>query len=573
MKLRILKRNIRANIDSIYPDEIFLDSKNLPQFETERLEGVLEKPITTRTFFLVAGLYVILLAIFASRAFGLQVISGENYRERSEQNSLKHILIPAERGLIYDRNAVELAWNTDLGRAYIEEEGFGHVLGFIGYPNEEEVKSKSLNPDVLIGKEGVEESYERKLGGRSGIQIVETDVSGTVISENLLTTPLAGESVTLSIDSEVQEKLYQVIRSLALDRGFLGGSGIIMDTDTGEIIALTNFPEYNPTILSHGEDTEAIEEYRLDSRKPFLNRAVQGLYTPGSIFKPFVAIGALDQGVINPETEILANGQLSLPNPFDPEHPSIFRDWKVHGLVDMRNALAYSSNVYFFEIGGGFGSQKGIGIKNIERYARRFGFGEPAGLGFLGEPAGVIPSPEWKEKVTSGEPWRVGDTYNTSIGQYGFQVTPVQVVRAIAAIAENGRLVQPTMIRSISTKVNANDESISIDIAPEYFEVVKEGMRRSALYGTAAGLNIDTVEIAAKTGTAEVDPGKRYVNSWVIGFFPYEDPRYAFAIVMERGPRDNYIGGVFAARQLFDWMGIYASDYFSSFVDNEVGGT
>lgn len=564
MKSRFLRRSSIPGADSIYPDEIFLDSKNLPQFETERFEGVLEKPISTKTFFFVAALYALLLAVFAGRAFGLQVISGEGYRERSEQNSLKHILIPAERGLIYDRNAVELAWNTSAGRIYIEKPGFGHLLGFIGHPTEEEEQLGSLHPDTLLGKEGVERRYERELGGRNGIQIAETDVSGSLVSENLLVTPKAGTPMTLSIDSDVQAKFYEVIRSLALDRGFSGGSGVIMDTDTGEILALTNFPEYDSTTLSRGEDTEAIEEYRLDLRKPFLNRAVQGLYTPGSIFKPFVAIGALDQGVIKPETEILANGFLSLPNPFDPEHPSIFRDWKVHGLVDMRNALAYSSNVYFFEVGGGFGTQKGIGIKNIERYARRFGFGEPAGLGFLGEPAGVIPSPEWKNKVTPGEPWRVGDTYNTSIGQYGFQVTPLQVVRAIAAIAENGRLVQPTVLLGGGTKVNADDKSVSIDVPSEFFEVVQEGMRRSALYGTAAGLNVETVEIAAKTGTAEIDPGKRYVNSWVTGFFPYENPRYAFVVVMERGPRDNYIGGVFAARQLFDWMGVYASEYFSS---------
>ena len=245
MKSRVLKRSIAASTDSIYPDEIFLDSKNLPQFETERFEGVLEKPIKTRTFFLTAGLYALLLAVFAGRVFGLQVISGESYRERSEQNSLKHILIPAERGLIYDRNAVELAWNTNVGRMYIEKPGFGHLLGFISHPSEEEVQSGPFHPDVLLGKEGVEERYEEELGGRSGIQIAETDVSGLLVSENLLTTPEAGTPVTLSIDSDVQAKLYEVIRSLALDRGFLGGSGIIMDTDTGEILALTNFPEYD----------------------------------------------------------------------------------------------------------------------------------------------------------------------------------------------------------------------------------------------------------------------------------------------------------------------------------------
>jgi penicillin-binding protein 2 len=267
-----------------------------------------------------------------------------------------------------------------------------------------------------------------------------------------------------------------------------------------------------------------------------------------------VAVGALNERLIDPEKVVNTEGFISIPNPYDPENETIFRDWKDHGDIDMEEAIAISSNVYFFIIGGGYENQEGLGIKRIEEYSKLFGFGEKTNIGFEMEETGLIPTPEWKEEF-SGDIWRVGDTYNTSIGQYSFQVTLLQVVRAIAAIATEGILVEPTL------ELNGNTTKKHLNINDKNFEIVKEGMRSAVTYGTASGLSIPGVSVAAKTGTAEIDYGKKYVNSWVTGFFPYEDPKYAFAVVMEQGPRENYIGSVFVMRQLFDWMKINKPEY------------
>src|SRR3989344_2957847 len=153
-----------------------------------------------------------------------------------------------------------------------------------------------------------------------------------------------------------------------------------MDVSTGEILALTSYPEYNPGVISSGKDAVAIRKYFSDLQTPLLNRAIAGLYTPGSIVKPYVAIGALEEKVISPEKQILSTGSISIPNPYDPKKPSIFKDWREQGWMNMRLALAYSSNVYFFEIGGGFETQPGLGIERLNSYANMFGFGKVTGI-------------------------------------------------------------------------------------------------------------------------------------------------------------------------------------------------
>jgi penicillin-binding protein 2 len=222
-------------------------------------------------------------------------------------------------------------------------------------------------------------------------------------------------------------------------------------------------------------------------------------------------------------------------------------------------ALAVSSDVYFYEIGGGFENQKGLGIANIEKYAKLFGFGEKTGIDLPDEKIGTIPSPEWKIKNFKNDPWRIGDTYHTAIGQYGFQVTPMEMVRAVGSIANNGKLLTPHIIVGDIEKEN---KFSTIDFKKEYFDTVHEGMRLAVISGTAASLNVPFVEIAAKTGTAQLGIAKNKVNSWIIGFFPYKDPKYAFAIMMEAGPNTNTVGASSVARGLFDWMSINTPEYF-----------
>lgn len=321
-----------------------------------------------------------------------------------------------------------------------------------------------------------------------------------------------------------------------------------MDVRTGELLAITSAPEYDPVILSRGKDRESINNYLNDTSQPFLNRVLRGLYTPGSIVKTIMATAALSEGVIDPTKQIYSSGQISIVNPYNPELKTIFRDWKAHGWVDLRRALAVSSNVYFYAIGGGYEDQRGIGIRAIDKYAQLFGLGQPTGFEFAKEETGNIPTPEWKEKTFDGEPWRLGDTYHTVIGQYGFQVTPLQMVRAAGALA-TGSLVTPTII--------AGDSSAPQPLAgikPEHLRLVREGMRLAVTEGTAKGLLLPEVAIAGKTGTAELGVSKADVNSWTMGFWPYENPRYAYIVVLERGSRNNLVGATFAMRQVMEWI-------------------
>ena len=358
-----LKNKKKLIID---PDEIFLDSRNLPLFNTQQLEGQLEKPIGKKTLGLLLGVFLLGLAIFLGKIYQLQISRGEALAERSEHNTLRNTPIFPQRGVIYDRHGLELAWNNPEERVYREESGIAHVVGYLGYSSDSELNASSSNydPRELVGRDGAERVWNETLRGQTGIQIEEVNVRNEIQSEYLLQLPRTGENLTLSIDTKLQEKLYASIETLAKERGFSGGAGVLLDVKTGELLSLVSYPEYDP---------KNIPQFLTDPNKPFLNRAVSGLYTPGSIIKLVIAVGALNEKIIDPATKILSTGVLTLPNPFSPDQPSLFRDWKAHGLVNLRQALAVSSDVYFYEVGGGFENQRGLGIANIDKYARLFG--------------------------------------------------------------------------------------------------------------------------------------------------------------------------------------------------------
>lgn len=547
----------------IEPDEIFLDSSNLPQFDKYQFEGRLEKAISAKTVTFWGFAFLLCGLILLGRTWVLQIARGESYAELAQKNRLRSSVIFAPRGLIEDRNGEPLAVNKANeehphypSREYVTGGGFSHLLGYIEYPKTD--SSGVYFRTEYVGKEGVEYLYNAVLKGENGLQISEENARGDVESESVIQLPRYGLNLTLSVDKRLQQKLYELIKSTASDRGFVGGAAGIMDIETGELLVLTSFPEYDSNIMSEGSDPEAISDFLTDERQVFLNRSVDGLYAPGSIMKPFIAVGALIEGVISPDKQILSTGSISIPNPYNPSSVSVFRDWKAHGLVDMREALAVSSDVYFYEIGGGFEDQQGLGIERIKKYLMLFGFGDRNSDNELLQVSGTIPDPKWKAETFEGEPWRIGDTYNTSIGQYGTQVTLMQVLRATAALTNGGRLIEPTLM------VGGNRGRVhekKLDIPESVLKVVQEGMRDAVLFGTASGLGVGGVEVAAKTGTAEIGSRKLYVNSWIEGFFPYDDPRYAFVVLMERGPHDNTVGALFVMRQFIDWLSIEAPEY------------
>ena len=370
----IWKRNKKVITTELHPDEILLDVHNLPSFDRQQFEGQLEQPISKKPLNLLFLFTAVIAIVFGVRLAYIQLVNGDYYAQKSEQNSFDAIPIFADRGVIYDRYGTELVWNISgieqntTKRSYTKAHGFASVLGYVSYPAVDD--NGIFWQERTIGKDGVEKEFDTLLSGKSGRKLVESDVSGEVVSEGAIEFPVSGENLILSIDSRFQEALYGGIRSLAGQSGYVGGTGIIMDIHTGELYAMTSYPEYNGNIISEGSDSEIINGYLKSSSKPLLNRAIDGVYTPGSIVKPFFALAALNENVISPNKVIYTTGKLEIPNPYNPKLTSIFRDNANHGPVDMREALAVSSNVYFYQIGGGYQQQKGLGIANLESMPR-----------------------------------------------------------------------------------------------------------------------------------------------------------------------------------------------------------
>ncbi len=553
----------------IDPDEVLIDSHASSQFDSDQFEGRMERPISKTVLYSILGVFMIIGGIYVLQAGNLQVLHGGEYRDRSQANLLRPVPIFASRGIIYDRNGVSLAWNapasfgtttnTDDPESFVAERdyatttGLAHVLGYVQYPSKD--SNGFYYQEDFNGIAGVEKYYDSLLQGVNGSRLVEVDARGHIVSENVVHPPQSGSSITLSIDSRVQSALYNNVKDIANRVGFNGGAGIIMDVHTGEVLAMTSYPEYDSQIMSDKIDQTAVKGFLTDKSLPFLNRITAGLYTPGSIVKPYIAMGALTEHSMDPNKIIHDTGSISVTNPYDPTQVSVFRDWKALGDLDMRHAIAMSSDVYFYTVGGGFGDQAGLGITRLDKYFRLFGFGSTTASSFFSGPPGLIPTPDWK-KATFGEDWYLGDTYHTSIGQYGFQVTPVQIIRAVASLANYGDILTPTILKGGTPQVEKN-----VGLAVSDFNIVREGMRLGAEVGVAKALNVPYVAVAAKTGTAELGVSKANVNSWVTGFWPYENPKYAFAIIMDHGSVTNVIGAAAVMRQQLDWMEANTPEY------------
>ncbi len=523
----------------IQPDEIFLDTLNVSGLDQQQFEGVIEQPIKKSTLVIVAGLFLCVIVFFSLRLMQLQILQGEKFSSYSENNRLRKEHLFAERGVIYDRNGIEIAWNNQgkdqsafLYRAYTSLSGHGHLLGYVEYPQTD--SSGNFWRTEISGLAGLEKKYNTLLTGVNGTRLREMDAFGNLLSENVINAGEAGKNLYTTVDTHIQHYLYEAIAQQADEADFVGGAGSIMNISNGELLAFTSYPEFDPYTLAEGSNVAAINGFFSDPGKPFLNRVLSGLYTPGSIVKPFLGIAALNEGLITKDTKILSTGSIEVPNRFNPSNSSFFKDWRDggHGSTDIRHAIADSVNTFFYAIGGGWKGQEGLGIAGIEKYISAFDITEPTGIDFGREVLGTIPTPEWKERLFSDGDWRLGDTYNTSIGQFGFQVTPIQMTRATAALANNGILQQPLLVKS-----PAISKKISEDIPLEYYELIRTAMRDTVTIGTARVINVPYIDSAAKTGTAQVGVNNEYYNSWIIGFFPYEKPQYAFSIVMERAPR------------------------------------
>lgn len=534
-----MRKKINYKEKEIEIDEIFMDHANAPGFHHETMEGAIENPIKRGIFWGLACFLIFTLAALSMRIGFLQVVRGGELYERAENNFLRVASQIPERGIIYDREGSPLAYNEyEDGRILRKypSKNFLHALGYL---------------NLSRGADGLEAAYEDVLRGVPAKKIEEVDAKGNIISSGVLEKGENGQSLLTTLSRGLENKLGDAISATMRERGFTGGAGVFIDAKNGDILALASLPEFDPNLLN-----ALAGQLLRDKSEPFLNRAISGLYPPGSIVKPALAAAALTEKIITPDKKILSAGSISLPNPYYPDKPSIFPDWKAHGWIDMRQALAQSSDVYFYEIGGGYEDQKGLGAWNIKKYLSFFGLGDRTGVDLPGESAGHLPDPSEKQ---DGRDWTVGDTYHISIGQGNMAVTPIEMAVYAAAIASDGVVLYPHLVRALVDRdkkplqVFSYPPNKQIAISADAFKVVQEGMREAVRSGTASGLGWLPLAVAAKTGTAEVGNTNK-VHSWSIGFFPYGDPKVAFAIIMERGPRQNTVGATFVASEVLRWM-------------------
>ncbi len=546
----------RRRDPEIAPDEIFLDASNVPAFDRSRFEGRLEKPLSQRTFFSITGTLAFVFLILIGRAWNLSIANGAAYAAESAHNSLEAKVLFAPRGVITDMHGAVLAENIETENGTVRRNypvpSLGQIIGYVSYPKKD---SNGVYYDTNItGVAGLEAKYDALLEGKNGQLLTETDALGNVRSEGTVVKPQEGGTLALSVDANLEELFARAVKDTAEQNGFIAGAGVIMEVHTGAIRAIVSYPSYDPNVMSSGSSADTMAAYNADPGRPFLDHAVQGVYAPGSIVKPFVASGALTDGLISPATVINDQGSISLPDPYHPGKSFIYNGWKALGPVDVKKAIAWSSDVFFYTVGGGFGNQKGLGIDRLAYWYDQFGFGKPTGVDLPEETDGLIPTPAWKKRALD-EPWYLGDTYFTAIGQYSMQVTPMQAARAVAAIANGGKLLQPTL------RAGAPSSYETVPVDQGALAIVREGMRQSVTTALASAINLPYVSVAAKTGTAQTGTRNQYDNSWVVGFFPYQDPQYAFSVVLERGPPGTGEQAVNVMRELFDSLRAQNSSY------------
>lgn len=428
---------------------------------------------------------------------------------------------------------------------------FSHVLGYTGLVNEKDVKKNgSLSIDEKIGRAGLELTYDSDLRGVSGKSVFFRDANGKTKEKKSVQKAEQGNTLETSIDRDLEIYMYNRLAQGLQEIGRDTGIAIAMNPQNGEILGLVNIPSYDSTNLKAA---------LLDTKNPLFNRAVMGVYNPGSTIKPLVATAALTEGVVTPNTQILSTGVLEIPNPYNPKLPGKFLDWKAHGWVDVHGALARSSNIYFYEVTGGFQGQKGIGIEKLKIWWQKFRLDQKTGIDLPGEEIGFLPDPAWKEKEKK-QPWRVGDTYNVAIGQGDFMITPIELLNYIGAVANGGKFFELHIVKNIKNSegviLKTIEPKVLSDISSEIAKAlpdVQQGMRDAVQkdYGTAHLLAGLPFPVAAKTGTAQIQNNQK-TNAFFVGYAPYNNPQIAIIVLVENS-REGGRNTVPIANDIFLW--------------------
>ncbi|TSC97157.1 MAG: penicillin-binding protein 2 [Candidatus Berkelbacteria bacterium Licking1014_2] len=464
------------------------------------------------------------------------------------------------------QNLAGVTVKQNLKRNYFSQDGLSHILGYIGKVSDDDLRRlPNYKTTDLIGKTGLEAVYENKLKGSDGREKMEVNSRGQIQRFLGKIDPQIGNNLRLWLDLGLQERsltaLQEQLAVLPPENQSVKAVAIALNPQTGGVLAMVSLPFYDNNIFSSNQIKEEYQKILDNPDKPLFNRAVSGLYPSGSVIKPVMAAAGLEERVINEQTTINDPGEIKIGD-------WVFPDWKNHGSVDVKKAIAESCNVFFYATAGGWDKIRGLGVKKIGEYLRRFGFGASAGIDLTGEADGLVPTAEWKEK-NKKEKWYQGDSYHLGIGQGDFLVTPLQIAMANAAIANGGRLIKPRLAKTIESpdgKISELPTEVTNNqvVSGKSIKVVQEGMRQAVTDGSARQLadlkdkNGQPVAAAGKTGTAQFGAadaeGKMKTHAWFAGYAPYDNPQILVVVFIEGGGEGFAAAEPVAKKMLEYWF-------------------
>ncbi|MDY3992757.1 MAG: penicillin-binding transpeptidase domain-containing protein [Evtepia sp.] len=544
-----------------------------------------------------AAFFAALLAVFVGLLWNLQVVSGAAYYEKSQRSIARVETVPAARGRLLDRNGEVLAqdvtqWRADLAEdcpetvlrrlavlcqeegvawsgegsiqpvtarllARIKEEALTgvtlvpsvtressgdlapHLLGRVGAMSPQEwetYQDQGYAMDAQVGKDGAEAAFESLLRGTPGTRVVEIDRSGQVTGQSYSVTPQPGKDVTLTLDKDIQTAAQEALASF-LDQNpqSSGGAAVVLDVEDGGVLAMVSLPGYDTADFS-----AAYEALAQDPAHPLMNRAVQGLYAPGSTFKLVTAAAALEEGFLTPETQILDTGRYTYYKSPQPQCWLYRQEGRTHGLETVSQAIADSCNVFFYDAG------RRVGIETLDQYARALGLGVKTGIELAGEQAGVVAGPAYTQSI--GGTWYEGSVLSAAIGQENNRFTPLQLAHMTATLVGGGERKQVHILKQAEGEAPYTPVTLGkLTLSEENLNAIKEGMLAVTQSGSLSGaFRSLPVTAGAKTGSAQVT-GEETSNAVLVCFAPYEDPQIALALVAEQGGSGSALGPVAAA--------------------------
>jgi penicillin-binding protein 2 len=528
------------------------------------------KSESTWFIWFLKGLIIFGFLIMIGRLLDLQVVRGTYYKSLAEDNRVRRIPILAMRGSIFARDGETIVSSqkkdeSENGSSYKEAKDlvinwsrqykggslFGHITGYLGYVREDEVgKSRANCTDrgtrksgSFVGRTGLEEQYDCSLSGIDGEELVEVDAMGGRIRTLGRKEPVKGEDLRTTIDYGLQKKAAESMKDPETGKERKGA--VVALNTNGEVLALYSSPSFDPSLFISKDKSQEVGKILTDPNLPLFNRAIGGLFHPGSIYKPIVALAALEEGVISKDYTYDDAGRITINTNYG---NFIYNNWYYtqyggkEGQIDVTRALARSTDTFFYEIGNL------LGVDKIDEWSHLFGLDQKTGIDVPGEIPGLVPSPDWKKRVKN-ENWFLGNTYHMSIGQGDLSITPLAITSAISAIAANGEWCKPQIVGGTDCK--------KFPVNQENIKTVKTGMIKACETGGTAypffdfKLPNEDGKVACKTGTAQIDTGDD-THAWFTIFAPSENPEIVLTVLVEKGGEGSKVAAPIA-RELFNY--------------------